>query len=150
MTEQSRLTPQEELLDTLDEDWGGYVQRLHALSEEEQRQFAEAQGYADTKDFLVHIGGWWRATLEAIQAFRTGNSYAPDWKDDAEFEQRGIQEYRDVSLEQVERELEDVRIRLRGVISELTTEELENRDIYGWLYRTVVRQYDEHPLDSQQ
>jgi hypothetical protein len=146
MTEQSERTPQEELLLVIDGEWRNYVPYLHAMSDDVRSRYVQEQGFANLKDLLVHIGGWWRAALEAVQAIRTGNRYVPTWETDAEFEQRGIEAYREVSLEQVERELEDTRSEVSRVIQSLSTEEINNREIYLWLYRTVVQQYDEHIL----
>src|SRR5512143_935259 len=49
----------EELINTLQNDWGNYVNRFRQLAPEKQAAYLAQQGYARLTDLLAHVVAWW-------------------------------------------------------------------------------------------
>lgn len=142
----------DELIAMLDDVWAGYPNRLSALPADEQTRFARQQGYTRPQDLLAHLGAWLEESLRVMPYLQRDERPPRDYADDAQFNARAVDRFKDAPSEAVEQWYQQQRLALKLLIQDLSDEVFQIKRVYRWLVGTIVDHYDEHPLptgDSQ-
>ena len=82
-----------ELLDSLGQEWGTYVERYRNLTEDEKKRFVKKQGYARFADILAHFIAWWEEGIKALERMPIDPAYqSPEFGVD-EFNAQAVKRY---------------------------------------------------------
>jgi hypothetical protein len=130
--------------DTLENEWGAYVENFNLLEDGKKSEFLSKQGVETFHDMLAHVIGWWDEGERII----TGILNDPNFKwldhDTDAFNLELTARYKNVSDAEVLAEFESKRKNLLQLVKELPEEAFKNKDIEGWLAADVVEHFDEH------
>lgn len=93
------------------------------------------------RDVLAHITGWDQVALKALQSFQMGGSpFLIEPLDIDGWNEKFVQQRKDMSLEQVKEEFRQVRSALVEQVRSLGTEALEQELVYPWGPEGTVRE----------
>jgi len=134
------------VLDTLQREWGGYVERFHALPEEKQKAFIEKQGFARFRDVAAHVIAWWEDGLEAIDAISKDPAYQPPEKDTDAYNAQAISMFGKLEESEIWKKFESTRQSLIELIINLPDETFDHKDVQAWLRSDVIDHYFEHAV----
>lgn len=141
---QPRTVTRHEVLDVLQNHWPEFYARLREMSDEDQLDWAEAQGYARPEDVMAHINAWFEEMLKVVPMVLSGEKYQRDWATIDEFNARVVKNAKNLSLEQALSNGDTLREALVQAISALTDETVSNSYLNRWLYGTIVEHIEEH------
>ncbi len=142
MTELTR----EQVVSTLRDDWGTYVERFERLSPEARAAFLARQGYARLADLLAHVVAWWEEGLQAIPALLDDpNLSSPDYDVDT-FNAQAVERFRGLDELAVIRAFEAVRQAWLDLVARLPDDALRNRRITDRLHIEVIGHLAEHVI----
>ncbi len=132
------------VLDMLQREWAAYPERLHALSDEEQKQFLEKQGFPRLRDLLAHIVAWWEEGLQLIDSIAKDPSYRmPDIDVDA-YNARVLEMFGALDEADVWKRYEAARVALIELLMNLPVEVYEHKQVQDWLKSDVIDHYFDH------
>ena len=117
-----------QVMQTLQQGWGKYVQRFQALSPEVQVDFLEDQGFEDFHDLLAHIVGWWEEGLRIITGILDGPGFQWEERDTDTFNQELVEKYRSWSEADLFLHFDNVRDALLGLVADVI-EHLEDHHL---------------------
>lgn len=135
-----------EVIKCLKKQWGTYVERINALSKEEQQQYLERQGYARLGDLLAHVAAWWQRGMQLILIYqRDSNFHPPDVNVDA-FNTEAVASVRNLSDAEVIAHFEGRRLQMLELVKQLDEVDLQSEKIKRQLDMDVLGHYQEHLL----
>jgi hypothetical protein len=134
------------VMDTLENEWAGYMERFGQLGAGEQKEFLSRQGFENFRDIIAHVIGWWEETLYVVNRIMEKPGYVWEGRDVDEFNAELVKKFstwneRDLSLH-----YENVRRSLMALVEELPDDAFRNQDIESWLAADAVRHFDDHAL----
>ncbi len=135
-----------QVMQTLQQGWGKYVQHFQALSPDMQTNFLEDQGFEDFHDLLAHIVGWWEEGLRVITGILDDPGFQWEERDTDNFNQELVEKYRSWSEVDLLLHFENVRDALLGLVAELPESAMTNEDIRDWLVADVIEHLEDHHL----
>lgn len=132
------------VVDTLQREWGDYVEEYRALTGERQQAFLSKQGYARFADLLAHIIAWWEQGISVIE------SASPDDPCEVEdvdaFNASAVERYRALDEPAVQSQYENTRLTLANLVDMLPGEILGRSNVNTWLRADVLEHYFEHAI----
>jgi len=147
MASENQQYSRQELLAALDPGWKQYLSRLHALSEEEQLLYAQAQGFSRVQDVLVHTMAWWERSMQ--RSFEIlGGHVVPPANDMDEFNAEVIERYQAWIREAVEEKFATVLTAFERFLKELPETAFANERIQLWLRIDAIDHYEDHRLPN--
>jgi len=146
LKEHSVSAPRFLVLDTLQREWGDYLRRFRALSEEKQKAFIEKQGFARFRDILAHIIVWWEDGLAAIGAITKDPAYRHPEKDTDAYNAEAVKIFGKLDEAEVWKKFESTRKRLMELAINLPEDILDHKDVQEWLRADVIEHYYEHAV----
>jgi hypothetical protein len=136
----------EHILDTIEKDWGTYVQNIQALPRNELAAFLAHEGFARPGDLLGHIIAWWKEGLTAVRAMVADPAYeSPDYDVDA-FNAQAVEVCQNVDDEAIMKTFEETRQAWAQLVKELPAEAFENEKIVKRLDIELIEHLREHVL----
>src|SRR6266540_4541972 len=81
-------------LDTLEREWGTYIERFNRLPKEEQHKRVKAMGYEAFRDLLAHILAWWEEGMSTILAIAEERPFEQKTYDIEAFNVEAVTKYR--------------------------------------------------------
>jgi len=138
----------EQVLATLQNDWGTYAKRFHRLSPEAQAAFLARQGYARLADLLAHVTAWWAEGSRAIENLLIDSGVA--WQDydvDA-FNAQAVSRVRELDEIAVIESFEAMRQRMARLVMSLPEATFQQKRVSDRLQIEVIGHYAEHALDE--
>lgn len=140
MTEITR----EQILDTLQQDWGAFIPRFQSMTPPEQQQFLEKQGYAHLGDLLGHVIAWWQdCQPHIIQFLQQPEAVPPDYDIDA-FNATAVERFHNASEEELIRLFETTRNEMIGLVESIPDAAFSDRRVARRLYAETTGHYSEH------
>lgn len=130
--------------DTLEVEWGEYVEAFNAMSPERQVKFLSKQGFARFSDIVTHIIGWWEEGLMAIEKILREPAYQWQERDTDQFNAELVEKYSAWSEADVFAEFEKVRKRALEFARKLSDDDYKNPMIAEWLAADFIEHLDEH------
>jgi ABC-type hemin transport system ATPase subunit len=73
-----------------------------------------------------------------------------DYIGDDDFNTRAVQRFAERPYAEVETWYEQQRVALKQLVSQLPDAAFESKRVYRWLFGTIVKHYDEHPLPKRE
>jgi len=134
------------VLDTLQREWDGYVERFAALPEEKQKAFLQKQGFARFRDVAAHVIAWWEDGLDAIDAISKDPAYLPPEKDTDAYNAQAISMFGKLEESEIWKKFESTRQNLIELIINLPDETFDHKDVQAWLRSDVIDHYFEHAV----
>ncbi|SRR5581483_2206460 len=134
------------VLDTLQREWDGYVERFHALPEEKQKAFLEKQGFARFRDVAAHVIAWWEDGLETIHAISKDPVYQQPDKDTDAFNAQAVETFGKLEEAELRKKFESTRQSLIELVINLPEETFDHKDVQAWLRSDVIDHYFEHAV----
>ena len=135
---------QKELIDSLEREWGTYVQRYRALSEDEQANFVKEQGYARFADILAHFIAWWEEGIKALERMPGDPDYqSPEYGVD-EFNARALERFSAAGEDAVIQVFEDLRLSMLRLVKGLPESAFQERRICDRLHIEILGHMEEH------
>jgi hypothetical protein len=135
-------------VDTLENEWGAYVDDFNRLDNEKKKEFPGKQGVENFHDMLAHVIGWWDEGGRIITGILIDPNFKWQDQDTDAFNLELTAKYKNVSDADVLAEFENKRKDLIKLVNELPEEAFANRDIEGWLAADVVGHFDEHSVQG--
>jgi hypothetical protein len=137
------------LLRALYEGWLAYLPALRALPAGEVQVYLSEQGYEWRQDLLAHITAWCEETLGVVpillQGDQTVSSGRPSRDDDDQsYTAQAVARSRNFGSGEVERRFTQAHAALAHMLALLPEAALEDINVYGWLYTTIVEHFNAH------
>lgn len=136
--------PQFLVIDTLQREWGDYVQGFAGLSQAEQEAFVKKQGFHQFRDVLAHVVAWWEHGIGVIESSASGDPVDVDDVD--AFNAEAVERFGLMAEAQVLAKYEDTRLTLASLVDMLPVEVLRQPHVRSWLRADVIDHYFEHAL----
>ena len=133
-------------LDTLENEWGGYIERFHALAPDQQAEFLSKQGFETFHDLLAHIIGWMEETLRGINETLEGSGRVWENRDTDAVNAEWIARFHNWSDADLFAHFENMRKAALDAVMDLPDDAFSNKDIEEWLAADVVGHFDDHAL----
>ncbi len=146
LKEHSMDAPRFLTLDTLQREWGGYVERFNALAVEKQKAFLEKQGFPRFRDLAAHIIAWREDWLEAMDAISKDLAYQHPDKDTDVYNAEAVKVFAQLDEAEVWRKLESTRQSLIELVINLPDEIFSHKEVQAWLRSDVIEHYYEHAV----
>jgi hypothetical protein len=135
-------------VDTLENEWGAYVDDFNRLDDEKKKEFPGKQGVENFHDMLAHVIGWWDEGGRIITGILNDPNFKWQDQDTDAFNVELTAKYKNVSDADVLAEFENKRKDLIKLVNGLPEEAFANKDIKGWLAADVVGHFDEHSVQG--
>jgi hypothetical protein len=135
-------------VDTLENEWGTYVDDFNRLDDEKKKEFPGKHGVENFHDMLAHVIGWWDEGGRIIMGILNDPNFKWLDHDTDAFNVELTAKYKNVSDADVLAEFENKRKDLIKLVNELPEEAFANQDIEGWLAADVVGHFDEHSVQG--
>jgi hypothetical protein len=142
VTELSR----EQILATLQNGWGTYVERFQRLSPEAQAAFLIEQGYARLADLLAHVIAWWEEGKRVIENLLDDPGFnLPEYDVDS-FNAQAVERFHNLGEPAVIQSFEQMREAWLHLVTSLPDEAFQNQKIVDRLHIEVIGHLEEHPI----
>ena len=143
MTDHPRRLTRQDITEHIGTFWGRYLPAMDSITDAEQQQYAQAQGFAHFADVLVHINTRWGEALQRIARIAQGDQLPSD--------PASAQSYAGQDIEQIKQDFEMLRSGLGGRVAELPDAAFDDPQVQRWLHTHVIALYDqlEPPGDPQ-
>lgn len=132
------------LLDTLEHEYPTLLTKFDAL--EDKNGFLKKQGFERFEDILAHIIGWWDESLKMIAGVKQDSAFVYNAPNTDAFNQELVEQYKNLSADEVRKIFEEKRIALIEVIKNMDEKLFDNLDLERWLAADVVEHFDEHDI----
>ena len=136
----------EQLVKTLEQDWGTYVKRYRLLPENDRRRFLNAQGYTRFANLLAHFIAWWEEGMRKGKIMLEDPGFRPPEYDVDEFNARAVARFSSMDEPGVVRAFEAARKDLTGWIAQLPEKAFRDKRITEWLHMDVLGHLEEHQI----
>ncbi|HEX2697613.1 MAG TPA: ClbS/DfsB family four-helix bundle protein [Anaerolineales bacterium] len=134
------------VLDTLQREWEGYIERFQALPEEKQKAFFEKNGFTRFRDALAHIIAWREDGLEVINAISKDPAYHQPEMDNDTYNAQAVETFGKLEEAEVWKRFESTRQELIELVMNLPEETFQHKDVQAWLRDDVIDHYFEHAV----
>lgn len=135
-----------ELLQTLEQDWGTYVERYRRMSEEEKKRFVKAQGFARFADILAHFIAWWEEGIKALERMPGDPAYqSPEYSVD-QFNAQAISRFSAMDEEEIVKTFENLRLEMTRLVSGLPENAFREKRISDRLHIEILGHMEEHRI----
>jgi hypothetical protein len=132
------------IIDTLQREWGGCVERFNALPPEKQAAFLKQQGFERFRDLVAHVLAWWE---EGIRVIQTSSDEDPCVAQDVDvFNAEAVKKYAALPESEVLADFEQTRLTLINLVDTLPEEVLGKPNVRDWLRADVIEHYFEHAM----
>ena len=140
------ILTQQEVLNTLQDDWATYVERFRGLTPEAQSKFLAEQGYARLADLLSHIIAWWEVGHTAVEEYLTNPQFQPPQYDVDAFNAEAVARASALDDDHVIESFEKMRVFLVEYVKALPAVVFENQQVVNQFNMDVVGHLSEHRL----
>lgn len=142
------MTPvtREQIVSTLQNDWGTYIERFHRLPAAEQAAFLERQGCPHLAGLLGHVTAWWQDGLAVMDKMLADPAFPPPDYDVDAFNAVTTARFANVREEDAVKLFEATRTRLLDFVAGLPESTFADEHINHRLYCEVIGHSGEHPI----
>jgi hypothetical protein len=135
-----------QVLDCLEREWGGYVDRFHVLPAGEQAEWLTKQGYQRFADLLAHVMAWWNEGFAAVSLLAGGQEVGNKEYDVDAFNAQAVE--RSAALDQaaVESAFEAQRKQWVAFVSGMPEATFAEHGVADRLCVEIIEHYAEHAL----
>lgn len=134
------------VMDTLENEWAGYMERFSQLDAGEQNEFLSKQGFENFHDIVAHVIGWFEETLRVVNRIVENPGYVWEGRDMDAYNVELVKKFSAWSEKDLSLHYENVRRSLMELVEELPDDAFRNQDIESWLAADVVGHFDGHAL----
>ena len=134
------------VLDVLENGWGGYVGRFQSLTPLAQADFLKHQGYARLGDLLAHIVAWWETGLQAIRSYQSDPQARQPEIDVDSFNARAVAEVRGLTDQELIRAFETRRGEFVQAVNGLSEADFRDARILKQLEMELVGHLEDHKI----
>jgi len=146
LKEHSLGAPRFLVLDALEREWAGALERFNALTAEEQKAYLEKQGFPRFRDLAAHIIAGWEYGIEIINAISKDPAYRPADIDDDSFNAKAVELYSELDEVEVWKKYESARQSLIELVINLPDEIYNHKEVQSWLRSDELEHYYAHAL----
>jgi hypothetical protein len=138
------------LLRALDDGWLAYLPALRALDAGEVQVYLATQGYEQMQDLLAHVIAWCEETLGVVPVLLQGGEVSQEHADDDDqsYNAQAVARLRNFGSQEVERRFTQAHAALARMLAFVPDAALEDINVYGWLYTTIVEHFNTHRLPN--
>jgi hypothetical protein len=134
------------VMDTLENEWAGYIERFGQLEAGKQKEFLSKQGFENFHDIVAHVIGWFEETLRVVNRIVENPGYVWEGRDVDAFNVELVKRFSAWSERDLSLHYENVHRSLIELVEELPDDAFRNQDIESWLAADVVGHFDDHAL----
>ena len=138
----------DQLINTLENDWGSYVERYRQMDPHEQKAFIQQQGYKRFADLLAHVTAWWQDGMRVVQQELQDPSFPGQNYDVDQFNAEAVERFHALSEAQVIEMFEDTRQAMLKMVHNLPEDALQDKRIHDRLKAEIPGHYAEHPFPT--
>ena len=142
MTEQFR----EPYIDSLQNGWGTYVERVKRLSPQGQADFLKKQGFARLADLLGHVIAWWEEGLAAVEKRLADPNFFSQEYDVDVFNARAVERFSHIDEATVIQTFEARRKDWIKLVESLPQTAFSDKEVLGRLHVELIGHLEEHPI----
>jgi hypothetical protein len=135
-----------QVLDCLEHDWGGYIDRFHALPAGEQAEWLAKQGYHRFADLLAHVMAWWNEGFAAANVLAGRQEVGKKEYDVDAFNAQAVERSAALDEAVVESVFEAQRKQWVTFLSGLPEAAFADHVLAGRLRVEIIEHYAEHAL----
>jgi len=133
-----------ELQQSLEQDWGTYVERYRRLTEDEKRRFVKAQGFARFADILAHFIAWWEEGIKALERMPGDPTYqSPDYSVD-QFNAQAVDRFAAMDEDAVIAVFENLQKKMTRLVVDLPENAFREKRITDRLHVEILSHMEEH------
>jgi hypothetical protein len=137
-----------ELQQSLEQDWGTYVDRYRRLSDDGKRRFVEAQGFNRFADILAHFIAWWEEGKQALERMPGDPAYKPPDYGVDEFNAKAIARFSAVDEDAIIDAFEKLRREMARLVAELPESAFEETRMTDRLHIEILGHMEEHKFTA--
>jgi hypothetical protein len=137
-----------ELIDTLNREWGTYVERYRNFSKEGKMRFVQKQGFARFGDLLAHFIAWWEEGIKALESMTGDPSYRPPDYSVDEFNAKAVARFAAKDEDAIAGAFEDLRQRLVRLVADLPESAFLEKRITDRLHVEIIGHLTEHSFEA--
>ncbi len=134
------------VMDTLENEWAGYIEKFSQLDAGKQKEFLSKQGFENFHDLVAHVIGWFEETLRMATNIVENPGYMSEDHDVDVFNVELVKKFGAWSDKDLYLHFENVRRSLHDLVDELPDDAFKNQEIESWLAGDVVEHFNEHAL----
>jgi len=138
------MVTRQQLIDSLQDDWGAYVSRFQRLPSEVQARFLQQQGYARFADLLGHVFAWWEQGKPAVERMLVDPAYDSENCEVDSFNARAVERFKHTGEAEMIALFEEMRLSLLRLVTNLPDEAFQDPRITARLHIEVIGHYQEH------
>ena len=138
-----------ELLDSLQHDWGSLVARFRSLPPHAQEAWLAQQGYARLAGLLAHVIAWWEEAQPIINRLAAGEAVADKEYDVEQFNAAAVARFADYDEAMVIAAFEASRQQWVALLNDLPDAALAAPRLAERLRIELIRHYQEHELAAK-
>jgi hypothetical protein len=142
--EDMTVVTREILVQSLEKDWGTYVEKYRGLSEEERIRFVKAQGFARFADIPAHVIAWWEEGKEVLERMLDDPAYPAAEYNVNEFNARAVARFAKVDEDQVIKTFDSLRLDMLRLVAGLPESAFRDQRITNRLQIEILGHYSEH------
>jgi hypothetical protein len=138
----------EQILESLQADWGTFVEHFQRLSPEAQAVYLQQQGYARFTDLLAHVIAWWQEGLAAIPVMLSNPTYTSPDHDVDQFNAQAVDRLHFLNESSILAIFSDLHDQWIELVNDLPAKAFQNEKIANRLYIELIGHFDEHRLSA--
>jgi hypothetical protein len=139
----------EQILETIQADWGGYVEHFQSLSPQAQAAFLAKQGYARLADLLAHVIAWWEVGYQAITTLLADPDFHELDYDVDVFNAQAVQRFSNLDEAATLKAFETQRTAMFDLVAHMPEAAFQNQQIIDRLHIEFIGHLREHELPHQ-
>ena len=136
----------QQLIETIQNEWGTYVKRFQSLSPQAQAAFLARQGYTRLGDLLAHIIAWWEVCQRAIPNYLADPAFSEQEYDLDTFNARAVQHFSGLDDPAIVQAFEVQRLAMLAFINRLPKAAFQNKKTADRLRMEFLGHLGEHAL----
>jgi hypothetical protein len=135
-------------LDSLDSDWGGFVNAFFQLTSDQRRNYLSGQGYPTFSSLVAHISAWWERAIVLINNYRNDTLFNAPPVDVDVFNQRAIMASKDQNETTALIAFEHQIMQMRDLVEGLSDDDLADSRITHQLEIELIGHFNEHRIEK--
>jgi hypothetical protein len=136
----------EQLVKSLEQDWGTYVKRYRLLADDDRQRFLTAQGFPRFADLLAHVIAWWEEGVRVRKLMLGDPGLRITEYNVDEFNARAVERFSKSDESEVVRAYEAARRDLTAWVVALPEKAFQDGRITDWLHMDILGHWTDHQI----
>lgn len=138
------MSYKQRVIDFVEIEWAGYVERFNRLPELDGSKRVRGQGYERFHDMLAHILAWWEDVMPIVLAIAENREFEKKKYDFDAFNAEAVAKYKDWDETEFLAHFEKTRQKAAADLSSINEAAFEDKRIWGRIHGIFIHHAREH------